>query len=786
MLNERVLEDAFQKYTENYDTNIWPDEEFKWVAIKQFQDHWDINADDFEEMFALATQEARNLLDSYRYYPRGMIIDFSSVDPEYVRTMFKSLFDENVDSIERINKFIEQAEEFRQSKNRPDWISHYQTHNSVSTYLWLRYPEKYYIYKYSEFRQVAKVLESEVKPKRGDIQNINKQRELYDHLKKRLKAEPNFLKLYHSLLGSNHYSGESLNTLAFDFAFFISRNYITKNNWFPKSYNPGISKETWAKLLNESTVFNETAIDIMNKLKSEGGQASCTLLSKNHGESYHYYKNGAIALAQRVQKETDCEIHYDKDGKPKWWPILFTGRYAMKDEVGDFIWRVRDGLKEALSEHKIEPPNTPADENVRFWWLTANPKLWSPSSLTVGERHYYTKRNKNGNKRKVPQNFIDAKPGDIVISYESTPEKKIVALMKITEETNNDRLYFEKTENLLNPIKYEDFSILEELSNMEFLKNPNGSLFKLSSDEFDTLMDLIREENSIETTLSEKYSKADLLKDVFIDEPDYNTLVSLILNKKNVILQGPPGVGKTYLAKKLAYSIIGERDESKVEMIQFHQNYTYEDFVRGYKPTETGFEIADGIFYNICKRAENDVTSEYFLIIDEINRANISKVFGELLMLIENNYRSQKIKLAYGGVLFSVPENLHIIGLMNTADRSLALIDYALRRRFAFFNMKPAYNNETFKKYILSLDDELLSKTVDIIRKLNLEIKNDPALGDGFEIGHSYFSNLTEYSDTFLSEVIEYDLIPLLEEYWFDEEEKVIEWSNKLRAVLNV
>ena len=180
------------------------------------------------------------------------------------------------------------------------------------------------------------------------------------------------------------------------------------------------------------------------------------------------------------------------------------------------------------------------------------------------------------------------------------------------------------------------------------------------------------------------YTKEDFLNDVFMSEEEYERLRSVLVFKKNIILQGAPGVGKTYAAKRLAYSLIGEKNAERVKMVQFHQSYSYEDFIMGFRPSDIGFELRKGTFYNFCKRAELDAVNDYFFIIDEINRGNMSKIFGELLMLIEPDYRDNKIKLAYNGLDFSVPQNLHIIGMMNTADRSLALIDYALRRRFSF------------------------------------------------------------------------------------------------------
>ncbi|GHV36835.1 hypothetical protein FACS1894187_12170 [Synergistales bacterium] len=164
-----------------------------------------------------------------------------------------------------------------------------------------------------------------------------------------------------------------------------------------------------------------------------------------------------------------------------------------------------------------------------------------------------------------------------------------------------------------------------------------------------------------------------------------------------MILQGAPGVGKTFAAKRLAFSIIGKEDDRRVKIVQFHQSYSYEDFVMGYRPDGRGFCLAEGPFYQFCKIAEKDDDDRpYFFIIDEINRGNLSKIFGELLMLIENDKRGEKnaLRLLYKDEDFFVPENVHIIGMMNTADRSLAMIDYALRRRFVFFDMEPAFDSD--------------------------------------------------------------------------------------------
>lgn len=206
----------------------------------------------------------------------------------------------------------------------------------------------------------------------------------------------------------------------------------------------------------------------------------------------------------------------------------------------------------------------------------------------------------------------------------------------------------------------------------------------------------------------------------------------------------------------------------------------------GFRPSSNGFELKRGAFYNFCKKAEIDEENDYFFIIDEINRGNLSKIFGELFMLIENDKRGIPLQLLYSDEKFSVPKNIHIIGMMNTADRSLAMLDYALRRRFAFFEIKPGFTTDGFKKYVAGLENEKFDKLIACVENLNDVISEDESLGEGFCIGHSYFCNLSSSNldDLVLSGIVEYELIPLLKEYWFDEPTRVATWTNNLRSAL--
>lgn len=376
----------------------------------------------------------------------------------------------------------------------------------------------------------------------------------------------------------------------------------------------------------------------------------------------------------------------------------------------------------------------------------------------------------------------DMKPGDVIFA------KKGRSLIVGRGVVTSDYYYDDSRENHphLRKVNWQDkgewktntLLAMKTLTNITRFKEHVDYLNSLiSGDNYKTELSLLQKQ------AYEPYTDTDFLNDVFVSDQDYKVLTNLLFRKKNLILQGAPGVGKTYAARRLAYAIMGEKDDNRVMQVQFHQNYCYEDFVMGYKPNEEGgFDLKDGIFYKFCQKAEVDRDNKYFFIIDEINRGNLSKIFGELLQLIENDYRDKPIQLAYGDIMFAVPSNVYIIGMMNTADRSLAMIDYALRRRFSFFEMKPGFETPQFQKYIAGFNDTKLVAFVNGIIALNNVIAADDSLGSGFCIGHSYLCELGDKYD--LESIAEYDIIPMLREYWFDNDERFNLEAQNLRDTL--
>lgn len=809
MFNRERLKEAVAEYKKCFVQKWWPDEKYKWEMVKCFQVNWDVNADGFAAMLAKSLAKAAAILNAANYYPVGMITEFAEKAQEDVRAMFIALFDETREVYERIDAFKRKSQ-FLLERYGNGAAQHYQHENAIFAYLWLRYPDKYYLYKLNEIKAISNKLESNYTFKKGAYaDNIRNFLAFYNEICDELKQDDELKNMLASQITGTCYPDPELRTLTMDVGFFISRYDLSKVNLYANmkpnfwkiSHGNDCISEAEAEAFEKRQVI-VVHRDTAAKGKSKVSQGEDFTATMKKGDFFYLCRGNSIRLLGRIDSD---EVNENPEKQDGWCERSYTVITKSRDTsayTGDKKWWTPNDNSTCIvvpisetqlfEDYILKPYFDITKEDLlkndtsglHYWFLNANPKIWSMSSMPIGEVQDYTLYNDNGNKRRIFQNFLDAKAGDMVIGYESTPVKQIVAILRVSAEQDGQKIYFEKVEGLSSPIDFSTLKECPELEKMEYFSMTQGSLFKLTRGEYDFIIDMIREENLTPSDNGNaKYTKADFLRDVYMTEAKYNRLKAVLEKKKNIILQGAPGVGKTFAAKRLAYSVMGEVDDDRIEFVQFHQNYSYEDFMMGYKPVGEGFELKYGIFYRFCQKAANHPDKDYFFIIDEINRGNMSKIFGELLMLIEADYRDKKVTLAYNGLSFSVPKRVHIIGMMNTADRSLAMIDYALRRRFSFFDMEPGFDSKGFINYQNSFANDTFNTLIERIKELNREIAADKSLGKGFCIGHSYFCNADDCIEEWMKDVVDFDILPMLSEYWFDDSSKLQRWESILHGV---
>jgi MoxR-like ATPase len=459
----------------------------------------------------------------------------------------------------------------------------------------------------------------------------------------------------------------------------------------------------------------------------------------------------------------------------------------------------------SVYDQYLKSHNGEREEKLRqnIWMFQANPDKYNLitelKESEVGDKANWT----------VSRYQEDMRPGDRVVFWVSGKESGIYAVGELlgepykreekpTEEDLKNHPYLQipwsvdyKYTNILDKpllrIQLQDHPVLKDLNILKFAQ---ATTFKVTTEQWHAINQLIVES----LPASPSYSKEEALSELFLSGDELESILSRIRRKQNLIIQGPPGVGKTFVARRLAYVFMGSKDASRVEMVQFHQSYSYEDFIQGYRPNKEGkFLIKDGIFYKFCLRARSDSDRPYFFIIDEINRGNLSKIFGEIMMLVEQDKRGKDfaIPLTYSedqNDRFYIPQNLYLIGMMNTADRSLSMVDYALRRRFAFATLEPKFSSDKFALLLRNAGASvsLINKIRERFSSLNENIAEDQRnLGPGYRIGHSYFcpgSNPPSLDERWYREVVKSEISPLLEEYWLDDVGKAEEYISQLLA----
>lgn len=810
MINKEKLRRAIEDYKKDFGERF-KDEKYKWEAVKYFQDNWDIDAENFSAMLKNALSKTENLLVSSRWFPKSIIEQFASKEPETVRKMFIELFDEEQDIYVRIDAFKNKSNElFLKYGNGAS--NHFQDEHAISVYLRHYYPDRYYIFKFGEMKKVASVIDADYTFKKGDYENNFKNgQKMYEEIRLELLNDSELADMLFAELSDDCYQDRGLNILAGDVGFYIDKFYSEKPIAPEATENKSDAQILLKKKYQWVNFYSELA-DALLPYKNDR-HALMSILKKIYSEvgmNYPFKEHGETDYDDICPFTTFSA--FNKGIKDKNRIALlkgFANYFSLKEDVPlEF-----DGIpvtmnlsssffayKENRGEHDID-------------------NLWNLFEKALS----YSKDNSETNRAE----FINAY--DTVIKQKQVKWNITMGLYWIRPNTfinldSTNRAFVQNSANLSDdfaeifknldngvPSGEEYISMCEqanaELSsgNYDYNNFPELSYAAWTSFKNDSDDDSAETDEDTTENENEAYTRDDFLNDVFMESKEYDRLVGLLEMKYNVILQGAPGVGKTYAAKRLAYSIMGEKDENRIKFVQFHQSYSYEDFIQGYRPNDNDnrFVLKNGVFYDFCHRAENDIDRPYFFIIDEINRGNLSKILGELMMLIEKDHRGERLNLLYSNEEFCVPKNIRIIGMMNTADRSLAMMDYALRRRFAFYSFKPAFenndnneNNENngnndkngnkkFEAYINSKHNDKFKALINAVKELNKEIADDDNLGEGFKIGHSYFCTDEDITDEWINDVIEYEIKPLISEYWFDEPKKVKKQIHELKEKIN-
>jgi 5-methylcytosine-specific restriction protein B len=687
LANNKLIKIALNQYLDDLDTN-WDKEDYKWVAVKCFQSNWDENKSgaDFATMLESALSKTGNLLSSTASFPRGMINNFAKADPEETKKMFLDLFNENENLDIRYQKFIEKAEELRNKYNDGTWNNHYQNTNVVSVYLWLRYPEKYYIYKYSEYKAVDEKFGLDIYFKaNGAVTEMLKGFKLYDYLNPILRNNTKLVSALRNKFAQSesYYDDTELRTATFDFGFWVSRYFDPSKVIIPKM-SPFI-KEASDLLHYKKNIILQGAPGT-GKTYNTAALALAIIdgiVPEDHAEVMERYEE--LRSKHRIEFTT---FHQSMD-----YEDFVEGLKPIKDG-NNVIYDVEDGIFKVIcnaAQTATDVTTSGTDEVLAG--INDNPTIWKVSLESTGDNPTRTDCLENGHIRigwaqYKDVDFMDAEDitdgknilrafqhdmaiGDIVVSCYSQDETDAIGIVTGDYEYHEDGGAFPRYREVRWIVK----NIKENIKDINGGKHMTlGTVYRLSI----SLNDII-----------------------------------------NVI--------KKYSTSTNSLQVKSERP--------------------------------------------------YVLIIDEINRGNVSRIFGELITLLEPDKRigevhAIKLKLPYTkNEDFGVPNNLYIIGTMNTTDRSTGTIDYALRRRFAFITL-PAnpdiIKNETAKAIFNNVKDFIKQ-----YQCADMDI-------DDLMVGHSYFM---ASSDSELKQKIIYEVIPLVKEYIKDgilsvRPEEAAKWFN--------
>ncbi len=776
------------------------EERFKWEAIHTYKKVWDIDTENFAPMISSAFRNHGTLLRAGNYFPYKMLITFAEAEPETVRSLFKTLYNEALPFDERFKTFRDGFNKFYGPQN----LNSYQDLHAVSVYLTFEYPEKHYIYKYRVLKNFIKAIgyNSGNIDSMSDTEKYSLLADVCNRVLQQLDDEVKEISM--ERLDDNCYTDEAFHILAHDIIYFGSQNVFTEDKedgvyWpSPEEYDPKICEAEWMDILNDRDITTIDTLRMLKMILMLGGESTCANLAEKYGNTHAHYNKLGSNFGERVKKALDCPDCID-NGQVRFFPIPFLGRYITENGNNRYSWKLRDELKVALENTDLSDVDLTAKEELKMN-ISKNTILYGPpgTGKTYNTVLYAVAIIENKNLSEIKAEEYN----DVLSRYN---EYKSEGLIEFT--TFHQSYGYEEFIEGIKPVKNED----SDESNIQYdvlpglfkkfcdkagspvirqrynaaVTNDNPTVWKVSLE--GTGDNPTRRECLDNSHIRIGYDECgeDASQIIENQENGYSVL-NRFINEMNVgdvviscytastidavgIVTGECEWHPEYNSYKRLRTVMWLVKDIKEDIVKINNGKRLSN------PAVHRVNVSINDIMDVVKKyasniIESEKKSNYVFIIDEINRGNISKIFGELITLIEPTKRigqteGMKIRLPYSQTMFGVPDNVYILGTMNTADRSIAAIDTALRRRFRFKEIMPDAD----------VLDGIVVDGVIIKNMLNKINKRITALYDReHTIGHSYFLPLKDNPTlNTLAVIFSDDIIPLLQEYFYEDYEKI-------------
>ena len=799
-LSSDPIRRIISQYKESFATWI-PQEIYKWRAVQCFQEHWVPERADFAEMLKEALAQASNLMDTNYSFPRKMITFFAEQEPDTVRFMFQKLLDPEADVIEQIQNFKQNADALlSRYQLKESMKQHYQGDRTICTYLFFARPNQHFLYQYGKLKAFLAETGLSATYKMGDIQNVLTYYEVANKVLACVQQDSELLNMFETKraeFGSEYYPDAEHHLLADDIIYFGSQLY--KSDYWPSlaEYDPEISTEQWLELLVDRTICTAENLQILKAIQQVGGEATCKQLSLKLGDTSAHYNGSMVQLARRVQEKTGCPLVQNENNDQKWWPILFVGRTALQDQPGTYSWKLRDELAEALKLLPQKEVNNPMSfaKNTILYGPPGTGKTYQTVNYAVAiiegksleevqiENHEEVLKRYRQYRQDGRIEFTTFHQS---FGYEDFIEGIRPIFAEDREEDSGD-ISYEITDGV-----FKKFCETAQPPAVDPNQNPYGfsespTIWKVSlaSTGDNPVRDYCMKHGCIRIGWDE-YGEA------ITDDMDYHVGGKTVLNAFLSRMQPGDIILSCYTAHSIdAIGVVTGEPEWHPEFEHYKRLRTVKWLIQKKSIPITDFRLEKSLTLSTVYRLNTTVTNvidvlnkngfsgvapvkglkgPYVFIIDEINRGNISKIFGELITLIEPSKRlgqreELQAKLPYSHEAFGIPDNVYLLGTMNTADRSIAMLDTALRRRFSFVEMMPD------SSVLDGVEVEGISIS-GLLTTLNRRI--EVLFDREHTLGHAFFTPLRHSpSIQTLGEIFRDKVIPLLQEYFYDDYEKI-------------